>query len=276
MVASDSPEGTLRRDPDDRQRLQQLRGGVWVSARAWLVPAADAGPPFFEVTSGVAEPPPGAQAIADPIALLESLQPQHKARQAIDAARLGEAARFLLDVICLIEIEDRWRWFVEPALPVIRRLLGAHSDATPFDTTLAELTGAGLVKSVIASSDIGPVEHHQVDPHLEAAVVAAMSAEQRYQMRGAIAEIWTARFLDEEASPTPTTVRAGIARAIYLKRRDQVPEAAAWVEQKVLPVARRTGEAAPVLHVLRNLGVDCGDAGLVARAETLLRLVRGG
>jgi hypothetical protein len=80
----------------------------------------------------------------------------------------------------------------------------------------------------------------------------------------------------EEASPTGTTVRAGIATAVYLKRCNQIPQAAAWVEQKVLPVARQTGEADPVLQVLQNLAVDCGDATLVARAQALLQLVRGG
>jgi hypothetical protein len=197
MASANRPEGTLRRDPADRHRLQQLRGGNWVSAKAWLVPAADAGPPYFEVTSGDDEPPPGAQAIADPIGLLESVQPHVKTRQAIDAARLGEAAHFLLDVICLIEIEDRWRGFVEPALPVIRRLLGAPSDGTPFDAALGELTGAGLVKSVAADSDIGPVEHHHVDRPLESVVAAAMGPERRHRMREVVAKLWKARFLDE-------------------------------------------------------------------------------
>jgi len=269
MAAANSPEGTLRRDPADERRLQRLRGGVWVSAKAWLVPDADDGIPCFHVTCGDEVAPRGAEAIEDPIALIESLQPRGKARQPLETARLGAAARFLLDVICLLEPEDRWRWFVEPTLPAIRNGVGAPPDETLFDAALNELTGAGFVKSVVVGSDIGPVEHHHVAAPVVSAVTAAIASERQYQVRWAVVGIWKARFLDEEVFPIGTTVRAGIAAAVYLKRCGQVPLAFEWVEQKVLPVARRTGEADRVLWALRSLAQDSGDAALAARAEAL-------
>jgi tetratricopeptide (TPR) repeat protein len=218
MAATTCPEGTLRRDPSDRRKMQRLRGGVWLSARAWLVSGSDPGIRDFHVTSGGEEPPPGSQAVEDPIGLMEALTAGTDARRALEAARLGEPARFLLDVICLLEPEDRWRWFVEPTLPVIRSGVGLPSDTTLFDATLGELTGAGLVKSVVVGSDIGPIERHHVEAPLVSVVTAAIQPERQHRMRRVVIETWKGRFLDEEAAPTGTTVRAGIATAVYLKR----------------------------------------------------------
>jgi hypothetical protein len=251
-------EGTLRRDPIDERRLQRLRGGVWMSARAWLVPAADGGGSDFHVTEGDEEPPAGAQLIEDAIALLDSLQPQSNARKTVEAARLRAAARFLLDVICLLEPEERWSWFVEPVLPVIRRVVGAPPDATPFEAALGELTGAGLVRSVVVGSDVGPVEQYHVDALLESAMRAGITFDRRHQMLSVLVDTWGSKFLDEEAAPTGTTVRAGVATAVYLRRCGQNSLAFEWLEQKVLPVARRTGESDAVLQILRNLALERG------------------
>jgi hypothetical protein len=268
-AAAKSPEGTLRRDPADPTRLQRLRAGVWVSAKAWLVPDATPGDRTFHVTEADEQPPPGAELVEDAIALLASFQPQSKAGEAIKAARLGEAAQFLLDVICLIEPDDRWQWFVEPVLPVMRRMTGTPPDATPFGDALGELTGARLVESVVVDSDVGPVGHYHVDAPLEAAVRTAIARDRQQRMLWVAVETWKERFLDEMESPTRTTVRAGVGTAVYLARCKQVRLAFDWVEQKVLPVARRTGETAPVLFVLEGLARESGDAALVARAEAL-------
>lgn len=267
-ATGDPPEGALRRDPADRARLQRLRGGVWVSVRAWLVPDAIPGDRYFHVTWPDEEPPPGAEPVEDAIALLESFQPEAKARQALEAARLGEAPRFLLDAICLIEPDDRWRWFVEPVLPVMRRMAGAPRDATRFDALVGELTGAGFVKSVVANSNIGPVEHYQVDPPLAFVVRTAIARDRQRQMLWVAVETWKERFLAEESSPIGTTVRAGVGAAVYLARCEKLPLAFDWLEQKVLPVARQTSEPTPVLLMLEAFARESGDPALVARAES--------
>jgi len=95
--------------------------------------------------------------------------------------------------------------------------------AEPIDDLIAvfeSLRPVVRARQPMVRRDSGLVQHLHVDPHLAREVVATITPERRHTMRWVAVEAWKGKFLDEEATPTASTVRAGVAVAVYLKRCD--------------------------------------------------------
>jgi hypothetical protein len=235
---------------------------------AWLLPdpTQDNAPRVLEFLLDGHRPPAGSQRVGVGFseALLEAL-----ARLSMEERKLSPGARLLLELICLLELPDRWRWLVEPSLSALWSEFGLLGVPPELDRALRELTDQGLIAVKDGYGDGVPTQHHHVDEPVMREVVAAVDRERARRITYSVGQHWAARFLREEASPTRHTVRAGIGASVYARRLGQFAAAFELLQNRVLRVAERTGEARFVFMHLEMIAETSRDPQLVRKLEEI-------
>ncbi len=152
-------------------------------------------------------------------------------------AHLPEAARGLVELLALVEDDDRVSPVVEPVWPVFweRR----HSGTTPaLDGVVAALTGAALVATEFTDPEdpAGQVEY-RLHPGVAEAIRAGTEPALRVTVDELLSELWTGLYLNArqgESRGEPASwlvTRAGLAAAPYLLRQRRWSLASGLIEQ---------------------------------------------
>ncbi|MFY1695123.1 tetratricopeptide repeat protein [Solwaraspora sp. WMMA2101] len=202
---------------------------------------------------------PGAAASAEQ-ALAKIDQDRGQVLARLDA--LAPAPRLLLDLISLVAADDRWSFVVEAVWPVLWQAVHPSSGAAvpDFAAALAALTRAGLVTTQrTITPDAGPVTRYGFpDDAVRVMVRDAAEADRTRTVNELLAVAWFQRFEAERATPTPTTVRAGVGAAVYTAELGDLDTA--WqVMEATLQVAQVTDQVAAMLPMLREIAMRSGD-----------------
>jgi tetratricopeptide (TPR) repeat protein len=155
---------------------------------------------------------------------------------------LSPSARVLLEVIGMLEAEDRRRLLVQPWFLDRWRTRSDGSVTASFDEALAELVARGVVRDRICE---GGDHHYDIDYLIERHVRAHMSDADDFCLSRA--HLFAQRFQADLDLPGANPVRSGIAAAVYARRAGKYQNSLDVLEHCVLGVACRSGEARYVL-----------------------------
>lgn len=262
-------DNAIRPHPDGTGRVQQRRGGDWIDVQLWLC-LRDGHPSVVRFFADDERPPQGAVLVEDAVRLMEDLAAQNRAakakgRPAIEAARLGSFEAFVLELLCILEQDDRRRWMLDGIVPPLWSQRGM-GDAGDVGDALNVLLTHGLITSQCRHVD--ETQFFLIPAEVEMTMSSDCAPDRKNEILELLARSWAAKFFHEEQNTTWATVRAGIGASVYLIRRGH--ELAAFeLLEKVLSVARRTGEQAPVLTHLDRLVTASSNPKILQRWEML-------
>ncbi|WP_196255753.1 CHAT domain-containing protein [Micromonospora sp. WMMD558] len=155
-------------------------------------------------------------------------------------AGLPAPARTLVELLALLEDDDRWYHVIEPVWQAFWDQWHGGT-APPFDDALSALTDAALVAAEVTESKEpdGPVEF-RLHPGVAEAIRAGAGPELRTTVDNLLAEVWAsvsleAQRLESRGEPTSRlVVRAGLAAAPYLLHQQRWSQASVLVEEAAM------------------------------------------
>lgn len=187
-------------------------------------------------------------------------------------ATLGRGAQVLLELIGLLEEDDRISALVSLWLPDIWHALEGPLPPPDLDAALAELVDSRLVTVRICE---GSGRHYDLEYLVERCVRARVPDGFARDSCLSIARLWAQRFDSDWGLPNANPVRSGIAAAVYMRRGGDFKASFDVLEGRVLGVACRRREWRPVA-VHMQLSADASeDREYVERCcQAMVRLAR--
>jgi hypothetical protein len=209
---------------------------------------------------------PATEAVSQLRADLERFE-QDLATAAARTRPLDSAPRLLLELICAVHRSDRASFVVRPIFSALWRQGCPSAKETDFDTALGALAEAGLVR--VVSIEQGPADQeYVVDDRLSGAVQAQTTSPRKTAIANQLIEAWRNLFVAQALAPSKLAVRAGCAAAVYLRRAGRFDESFE-LSDRVLAVARRTGETSNVLPHLYLAAFGATDPRIAPRLDSL-------
>ena len=186
-------------------------------------------------------------------------------------ATLPEPAQILFRVLCALEDGDRESWIIAPVWPHLRKALGRPK--VVLEEALAPLVAAGLVELRPLNEQIfalalhpGITEAGRPDDAFRAAVDGELGQFWREMLQFGLAQE------GEQQGAGPLILRAGLAAAPYLMRRDRW-DSASWALEQMIARDESPATIAAALPLLRRIAAatagterEAGYRGVLARA----------
>jgi tetratricopeptide (TPR) repeat protein len=182
---------------------------------------------------------------------------------------LSQPARLLLELVCVVEDDDRWSSVFEDWLPHLWRARGEPGPPPPMEEVVKELTGAGMIGAATHTHGPSGARKYWVDRAVEEMVRKTTDRTRADEILKMAAAGWAALFLQEESAPGSRTVRAGVGAAVYWRRLGHAADSFAWLREDVLPVARLIGEEKHVLPHMELSAKATGNPRLMEEWELL-------